>query len=78
VSYAGAASAEMALRRGAPPEYKNHAGTNCSPGNPAPERNPELKRTRIGDIFKKFLVKTTFKLKINVIRNSSNFRFYST
>jgi hypothetical protein len=39
-------------------------GANSSLGNPAPGGNPGLKRTRIGAI-----VKTTFKLKINIKRN---------
>jgi hypothetical protein len=52
--------------RGAPPEFKKHAGANSSPGNPAPGGNPRLKSTRIGDNFKKLVVKTTFKLKINI------------
>jgi hypothetical protein len=34
--------------------------------NPAPGGNPGVKRTQIGAIFKKFVVKTTFKLKINI------------
>jgi hypothetical protein len=37
-----------------------HAGLNSSPKNPAPGRNPELKRTRLGTIFKKFNVNTRF------------------
>jgi hypothetical protein len=35
--------------------------------------NPGLKRTWLGAIFKKFSVKTSFKLKINLIRNNLNF-----
>jgi hypothetical protein len=65
----------MALRRGAP-EFKNHAEATCSPGNPAPERNPGLKCTWILAVFKKFAVKTTFILKINVIKNTLNFRSF--
>jgi hypothetical protein len=44
------------------------------PGNPAPEGIPGLKRARIGATFKKFVVKTTFKLKINIKRNPLNFK----
>jgi hypothetical protein len=40
----------------------------------SPGGNPGLKRTRIGAIFKKFGVKTTFKLKINLKRNPLNFK----
>jgi hypothetical protein len=42
-------------------------------GNSAPERNTGLKRTRIGAILKKFIVKIMFKLKINLIWNTLNF-----
>jgi hypothetical protein len=52
---------KLSLRRGAPPEFYNHAGTNLSAVNPAPERNPELKCTRTEAIFKKFNVKKNFK-----------------
>jgi hypothetical protein len=41
--------------------------------NPAPERNPGLKQTRLGAIVKKLSVKTTFKLKTNKIQNNLNF-----
>jgi hypothetical protein len=46
-----------------------------SPGNPAPGGNPGLKGTQIGAIFKKCVVKTTFKLKINIKRNPLNFKY---
>jgi hypothetical protein len=49
-----------------------HARANCSPENSAPERNPGLKRTRIGAIFKKFILKATFKSKIK--HNSESFK----
>jgi hypothetical protein len=55
-----------APRRGALPEF--------SPGNSAPGVNPGLKRTRICATFKKFVVKTTFKLKINIKRNPLNLK----
>jgi hypothetical protein len=51
-----------------------HAGANSSPGNPAPGGNLELKLTQIGATFKKLVVKTTFKLKINIKRNTLNFK----
>jgi hypothetical protein len=51
-----------------------HARANSSPWNPPPGGNPGLKRTRIGAIFKKFVVKTTFQLKINVKRNPLKFK----
>jgi hypothetical protein len=58
----------MAIGRGVPPGFWKHAGANCSPGNPAPERNPGL-----GAILKKFCMKTTLKTKINLIRKTLNF-----
>jgi hypothetical protein len=36
--------------------------------NPPPQRNLGLKHTRMDVVFKKFYVKTIFKLKINVIQ----------
>jgi hypothetical protein len=45
---------------------EKHAGANSSMGNPAPGGNPGLKRTWIGTIFKKCVVKTKFKLKIKI------------
>jgi hypothetical protein len=47
-------------------------------GNPAPERNPGLKCTRTGAIFKKFYMKTNVKSKINVIRKYFELRIYPT
>jgi hypothetical protein len=44
----------------------NHAGANSSPWNPPPGGNPGLKRTRTGATFKTCVVKTPFKLKINL------------
>jgi hypothetical protein len=38
------------------------------------EEIPGLKRTRIGATFKTCIVKTTFKLKINIKRNPLNFK----
>jgi hypothetical protein len=61
----------MVLRRAAPPGFYNPSGATCSLGNPAPNRDPGLKRTQIGTI-KKIIVNTTFKLKINVMRNPLN------
>jgi hypothetical protein len=52
----------------------NHAGANSSPWNPPPGGNPRLKRTRVGATFKTYVVKTTFKLKINIKRNPLNFK----
>jgi hypothetical protein len=54
-------SAEMALRRGAPSEYSNHAGAMCSVQNPAPEGNPGLGHTQTSVIFKKVNQKIIFK-----------------
>jgi hypothetical protein len=54
---------------------KKHAVANSSPGNSAPGENPGLKHTRIGSIFKKSVVKTTFKLKINIKQNPLNFKY---
>jgi hypothetical protein len=69
-------SRKMALRRGAPLEFLNNAGAICSAKNPSPEKNPVLECTRTDAIFKKYNVKTNFKLKINVIRKYTlNFRF---
>jgi hypothetical protein len=52
----------------------NHAGANSSPWNPPPGGNPALKRTWIGATFKTCVVKTTFKLKLNIKRNPLNFK----
>jgi hypothetical protein len=54
--------------------FAKHAGANSSPWNPSLGGNPGLKHTQIGAIFKKFVVKTTFKLKINIKRNPLNFK----
>jgi hypothetical protein len=45
----------------------------CSQWNPAPGGNPGLKRTRIGNIFWKFFMKTIIKSKINHILKVLNF-----
>jgi hypothetical protein len=54
----------MALRRGAPPEFYNHAGANSSAENPDPRRNPGLKHTWTDVTFKKFKMKKIIKVKI--------------
>jgi hypothetical protein len=43
------------------------------PGKSCSWRNPGLKHTRIGAIFKKFFMKTILKSKINLIRKTLNF-----
>jgi hypothetical protein len=69
----------MALRRGAPLEFYNHAGANCSPGNPdpAPERNPDLKHTQIGAIYKKFHRENDIKIKNQRDPEYFKLQFYS-
>jgi hypothetical protein len=60
----------MAIRIAtAPLELQNHAGANCSAEIPPHERNQVVKPEAHPDrcFFKKFNVKTNFKLKINVI-----------
>jgi hypothetical protein len=69
---AGAVSSEKAIRRGTPPEFWKNTGANSSSENSVPDRNHGLKRTHLGAIFKKLSVNTTFKLKINLIRNNLN------
>jgi hypothetical protein len=51
-----------------PQKWRSGVGAICSGENPAPERNPGLKRTRMDAIFKMFNLKMNLKLKINVIR----------
>jgi hypothetical protein len=49
----------------------------CSAENPAPEGNPwGLKHTRMEAIFKKFNMKTNFKLNINVMRKYFELQIY--
>jgi hypothetical protein len=45
---------------------------HAPPGNPAPGA-PRLKRTQVGAIFNKFVMKTIFKANINLIRKVLNF-----
>jgi hypothetical protein len=73
--HARAASVEKAPFFTALAWRAKHARANSSPWNPPPGENPGLKRTRIGAIFKKFVVKTTFKLKINLKQNPLNFKY---
>jgi hypothetical protein len=72
------------LQRGARSK-REHSSPDCEPAgaasvekgnprNPAPGGNPGQKRTRLSAIFKKCIVKTTFKLKINTWRNPLNFK----
>jgi hypothetical protein len=46
---------------------------DCSPGKSCSWRNPGLKRTRIGAIFKKFFMTMILKSKINLFQKTLNF-----